>query len=352
MKFIINQKELSEALKTIKPAIPNTATMPILQEVYVECLEDKAVFIGNNLETAIRCEVKADVEEEGKAVLSSQILMGLINEIPKGENIQIQLKDGEAKIQFGMSVFNVKVYDHYQYPSFPDVELEKTLKIEGLDKIVNSIKHSYEKTGGAPVLSGVLIDKNNFVTTDSFKLSIYEHEDTDIEGVILPGDLLVSIARIVKDKPVDIVFSDRQVLFTCKNVSIIGRLIAGEYPNYKMVIPDSHTTKITINTEQLLKSMKRVNVVNRNNDAVIMDIKDNELLLKSIDVSTGSAKETMEVEKEGEDIVLGFNGKYMSEILGNIEEKEMEIEFSGALRPIVMKEGKKLYLLMPVKVND
>ncbi len=373
MKFIISSSLLLKNLQSIMGVINTNNTLPILDDFLFDLKEDALTITSSDLETTMSVTINPERSEEtGSIAIPAKILVETLktfSEIPV--SFHINLSSLVIEISAGEGKYKLSGHKSDEYPRTP--VLEETTSIQ-LDSVM--LSHAVNKTLFATgndelrlVLSGVFCefspDDVTFVATDAHKLVRYKRSDIqsqDAAAFILPKKPLNLLKNIIsgQDVPVKIEYNRTNAFFSFSNVHLICRLIDGKYPNYEAVIPKENPNKLTIDRHALLNTIKRVSIfANQSTHQIRFKVSGQELMLSAEDIDfSNEAKERLSCSYEGEDMEIGFNSKFLVEMLSNIETDEVRLEMSasnkaGILTP-VNNENKAediLMLVMPVMLN-
>lgn len=373
MKFIISSSLLLKNLQSILGVINANNTLPILDDFLFELKEDALVVTSSDLETTMSVTVKPErAEETGSIAIPAKILVDTLKtfaEIPVSFSINpstlvVEISAGEGK-------YKLSGHKSDEYPRTPSLEETTPLQLDS-----TMLSHAVNKTLFATgndelrlVLSGVFCELSPddviFVATDAHKLVRYKRSDIqskDAASFILPKKPLNLLKNIIsgQDFPVRIEYNKTNAFFSFNNVHLICRLIDGKYPNYEAVIPKENPNKLTIDRHALLNTIKRVSIfANQSTHQIRFKVSGQELVLSAEDIDfSNEAKERLNCSYEGEDLEIGFNSKFLVEMLSNIDTDEVRLEMSapnkaGILTP-VNNENKAediLMLVMPVMLN-
>jgi DNA polymerase-3 subunit beta len=373
MKFIISSSLLLKNLQAIIGVINTNNTLPILDDFLFELREDALSVTSSDLETTMSVTMKPDKsEEEGSVAIPAKILVETLKtfpDIPLSFNINentliVEISAGEGK-------YKLSGHKADEYPRTP--ALEDTTAVEMLSgTLANAINKTLFATGNDElrlVLSGVFCELSQedttFVATDAHKLVRYKRTDAvskDSANFILPKKPLNLVKNILasQDIPVKLEYNKTNAFFSFGNISLICRLIDGKYPNYDAVIPTNNPNKLTIDRVSLLTSIRRVSIfANQSTHQIRFKISGKELVLSAEDNDfNNEAKERLTCNYEGDDIEIGFNSKFMVEMLNNIDTEEVLLEMSapnraGILLPVNNdnKSEDILMLVMPVMLT-
>ncbi|MBL7138354.1 MAG: DNA polymerase III subunit beta [Bacteroidales bacterium] len=370
MKFIISSSLLLKNLQAIIGVINSNNTLPILDDFLFELNEDSLKVTSSDLETTMSVTMKPDrAEEPGSVAIPAKIVVDTLKTFPdiplsfsiNDSNQLIEISAGEGK-------YKLSGHNSDEYPRTP--ALEETTSIElPSDLLAEAINKTLFATGNDElrlVLSGVFCelspDDITFVATDAHKLVRYKRTDTrstDSASFILPKKPLNLLKNILSalEVPVKLEYNKANAFFSFSNVELVCRLIDGKYPNYEAVIPTSNPNKLTIDRMSLLTSIRRVSIfANQSTHQIRLKISGKELVLSAEDIDfSNEAKERLTCAYEGDDMEIGFNSRFMVEMLNNTETDEVLIEMSASNRAGILlpvnnenKEEDILMLVMPV----
>ena len=373
MKFIISSTLLLKNLQAILGVINTNNTLPILDDFLFELSDDALIVTSSDLETTMRVTIKPDMSENpGSIAIPAKILVDTLKtfpDIPVAFNINqttlmIELSAGEGK-------YKLSGHKSEEYPRTP--ALEETTAITFDSRLMaQAINKTLFATGNDElrlVLSGVFCELSpedvTFVATDAHKLVRYKRTDlksVDSASFILPKKPMNLLKGLLfaQEMPVTIEYNKTNAFFSFSNFHLICRLIDGKYPNYDAVIPKENPNKLTIDRHALLTTIRRVSIfANQSTHQIRFKVSGQELLLSAEDIDfSNEARERLSCSYEGDDLEIGFNSKFLLEMLNNIDTNEVRLEMSapnraGILTPVnnENKEEDILMLVMPVMLN-
>jgi DNA polymerase III subunit beta len=373
MKFIISSSLLLKNLQAILGDINTNNTLPILDDFLFELNEDSLTITSSDLETTMRVTIPTDRSEEtGSIAIPAKILVETLKtfpDIPVSFNINvttlmIEISAGEGK-------YKLSGHKSDEYPRTPSLEDTTAINMDS-HMLAQAVNKTLFATGNDElrlVLSGVFCelspDDITFVATDAHKLVRYKRSDAksqDSANFILPKKPLNLLKNILSSQevPVVIEYNKTNAFFSFNNIHLICRLIDGKYPNYEAVIPKENPNKLTIDRHALLTSIRRVSIfANQSTHQIRFKVSGKELVLSAEDIDfSNEAKERLTCSYEGDDLEIGFNSKFLLEMLSNIETDEVRLEMSapnraGILYPVNNdnKDEDILMLVMPVMLN-
>lgn len=365
MKFVCSRDMFINSINTVQKAVSPRTTLPILEGILI-VVEDNVKLTGYDLETGIECTLEADISEKGSIVINSRILGDIIKRLPDD---MVSLEKGSGNnvlIESGNSHFSIKGINPEGYPKLPTVEEYEKISIEQniFKEMISKTIFAVSTDESRPVLNGCKItcEKKSMeiVAIDGFRLALRKYE-TEKEfpeiSFIVPGKSINEASKIMDNSknPVEVFKSSNHILFDTGKVKLISRLIAGEYMNYKNIIPDTAETKLTVSTKELLYSIERASLIITSEERkypVRFKSNENETLEITTNTDIGSVKEEVGISLTGKMIDVDFNPRYFIDALKVIEEEEISINFSGNIGPCVIKplEGDEYsYLVLPLR---
>ncbi len=373
MKFIVSSSVLLKNLQSISGVLNSSNTLPILDNFLFEVNKNRLQISGSDLETTMSTSLELEKADKGGSVaIPAKLLLDILKSLP----------DHPITFNINAETFGIEIssdYGKYKLSGQNGNEFPKNPKIDGASKLsipAHVINRAIGKTIFAtgndelrPVMSGVFFqlseDALTFVATDAHKLVRYKRTDAKAPkaaSFILPKKplnlLKNTLALLVSD--VEIEYNETNASFTFDNTNLICRLIEGKYPNYDAVIPKSNPNKLTVDRSSLLNSIKRVSIFsNKTTHQVRLKISGSELNLSAEDLDfANEATERLTCQFTGEDMEIGFNSKFLIEMLSNLESENVVIEMSapnraGILLPVEkIEDGEEiLMLVMPVMLN-
>lgn len=374
MKFIVSSSLLLKNLQAISGVLSTSNTLPILDDFLFNLEDENLVVTASDLETTMTVTIATTkAEEHGVVAIPAKILIDTLktfSDIPitftiDNETFGIEISAGEGK-------YKLTGHNSDEFPKIP-VQENTTSIIFNSFVLAKAITKTVFAAGNdelRPVMSGVFCELSPeefiFVATDAHKLVKYKRTDTPAESVasfIIPKKPLNQLKTLLshEDFPVRIDYNDTNAFFSFENVHLACRLIDGKYPNYEAVIPTENPNVLTINRLSFLTSIRRISLFsNQSTHQIRLKISGKELILSGEDIDfSNEAKERLSCNYQGEDMEIGFNSRFLQEMVSNIDSEEVRLEMSapnraGILLPVdVGSENEDLLMLvMPVMLNQ
>ena len=368
MKFNVSSSELVNALSAVSGAVPNKATLPILETILFESDGDQLRLTATDLEISIIESMSADIDDGGAVAIPARRLIETLRQLP---DIPVSFEvDEKFNIRFRTDKGTYKLVgeDPDEFPEVPNLDEGHTLNTTK-DIMLKAIEKTLFAVSGddlRPAMMGVFFEmgpeESKFVATDGHRLVKYIKTDltSDEElSFIVPEKALSLVQKALHAEECVMTITDDHVRFKSGNTIVITRLINEQYPNYESVIPKDNEKKLFINKEQMLATVKRVAIFSSSTTRQIrLQLNPDKLTIRAEDIDMSSeAKETIACDFAEEEMEIGFNAKYLADVLGNVDGEEVYFEFStpnraGIVKPSEEEEDEQiLMLVMPVMLN-
>lgn len=370
MKFTITKSKLNNYLQHILQVVPAKSTLPILTNILIEALENKIKISATDLDISITATMDCKVVKKGSASLPARILFEIIKELPESE-ISFEASTQRIEIKIPNGSYKIASVASEEFPKLPAINTKKEIKIKSSDLVKMIIKTSFACSSDdtRPALNGVMwqtkSDKMMMVATDGHRLAKMSVENSKLKGlyddVIIPPKVLDLVPKLIEqeDDEIGIIFGDNNIIFNLGEIVLTSRLIEGPYPNFEQVIPAESDKKLVVSKEDLLRAVRRVSILsNALTHQVKFSLKGKTLTLSTTNADVGGeGKEDLECDYAGDQIELGYNANYITDILGKIEAEEVVFELSSSVSagiiysPEISKED-FLCLVMPLRLAD
>ncbi|MFA5867014.1 MAG: DNA polymerase III subunit beta [Actinomycetota bacterium] len=368
MKLHCDREKLLEAMQTCQRAISGKSMLPILSGILFKTENNSLVLSATDLEISIRTEVEVEAKEQGNMVIPARLVMDILNSL---ENEKVEFvstgETGPMEIMAGDSKFSLSIQQEEDFPKIPEAGEKPSCEIAGAEftRATREVVKAASRDESKPVLTGVLVeitkDMLKMVATDSYRLAVYETKisdgPTDTINIIVPARSLRELNRILsaaESKRVSVSLTENQVIFKAGSVEMISRLIDGEFPNHKQIIPEGYEKIIKMDKNKALGSIKRVAILAQNNAPIKMTATNNTIVVSASTQDVGEAIERFEAEYSGEEVKIAFNPDYLLDGISSVEEDAFALEITDPLKPAMIKpvEDKTFqYLIMPVRLT-
>jgi DNA polymerase III subunit beta len=373
MKFIVSSTILLKQLQSLAGVLNSNNALPILDNFLFEVDRNSLRISASDLETTISATIHIESKDQGAIAIPAKLLIDTLKTFSEQPlTFSIESKKNSVEISSDYGKYKLTGHNGDEFPKAPTVDSPAAFEINGL-VLGSAINKALFATGNdelRPVMSGVFFqlgtDSVTFVATDAHKLVRYTRTDVKAPSnasFIVPKKPLNTLRNLLSnlDEPVRIEYNANNANFTFDNVSLTCRLIDGKYPNYDAVIPKENPNRLTISRNSFLGSIRRVSIFsNKTTHQVRLKINGSELNIFAEDLDfANEANERLTCAYDGQDIEIGFNSRFLLDMLNNLDTEDILLEMSapnraGIIKPSnpSVKEEDTLMLVMPVMLNN
>ncbi|MEF9916959.1 MAG: DNA polymerase III subunit beta [Lachnospiraceae bacterium] len=366
MKIICTKSNLSKGVGIVSKAVPSKTTMPILECILIDASNSCIKLTANDMELGIETTIEGNIVEKGIAAIDAKIFSEIIRKLPDNE-VMIETNEmDQMTIKCEKSKFNISGKDGKEFSYLPYIEKNDGIIISELTlkDVIRQTIFSIAESESNKLMSGVLFEiKENIlrvVSLDGHRISIRKIELKkfyDEKKVIVPGKTLIEISKILSgesDSEVQIYFTNNHIVFEFSNTMVVSRLLEGEYFKIDQMLSNDYETKIIINKREFYNCIDRATLLIKEGDKkpIIINISEDSAQLK-IHSQIGSMDEEILIEKEGKDLMIGFNPKFLIDALRVIDDEEITLYLMNAKAPCFIKDENEsyIYLILPVNFN-
>ena len=366
MNIICDKSKLIEGINIALKAIPGKSTMAILECLVLEVKDNIIKLIANDLEIGIETIIDGQIIEEGSVAINAKVFFEIIRKLPSDE-VTISVDDNYVmNISGGKAKFNISVKPTEEFPFLPQIVKNNNITISqfSLKEVIRQTIFSIADSDTNKMMTGELFEIDNdvlrVVSLDGHRISIRKIELKDAyqpRKVIVPGKTLQEISKIIggeADAEVEISFTKNHIVFEFDRTLVVSRLIEGEYFRIDQMLSSDYETRVHVNKKELLDCIDRATLLIKEGDKkpIIIDIKNESMELK-IKSQIGSMDELIFCTKDGKDLMIGFNPKFLIDALRVIEDEEVDLYFMNAKAPCFIKDENQsyIYLILPVNFN-
>ena len=373
MKFIVSSSALLKQLQNVGGVLNSSNTLPILDNFLFD-IEDKTLTISaSDLESTMVTNMAVESKENGRIAVPAKLMLDTLKNFPDQPlTFNVDEKTFGMEISSENGKFKLSGYNADEYPKIPELESPANVTVS-TDILSEAINRTLFATGSddlRPVMSGVFFefgkDHLRFVATDAHKLVRYSRTDAQASGnatFIVPKKPLNLLRGLLSstNADVNIEYNEANVRFTFDDITLVSRLIDGKYPNYQAVIPEVNPNRMTISRQNLLSSIKRVSIFsNKTTHQVRLKIVGSDLTVAAEDLDfANEANERLTCSYEGEDMEIGFNSKFIIDMLNHLDTENIVLQMSAPNRAGIMVPADSdeagedvLMLVMPVMLNN
>jgi len=369
MKLKTTKKDLVEALSVSARATSTRSALQALSGVLLEAGSSGTVVRATDAEISLELSLAAEVELPGEILVPGRLLADVSKTLPDGDvTLATREAEGDLEIRAGSSKFHLRLLQAEDFPKFPDSSGDQvSLDAEAVASTIGRVAGAASTDEGRPVLTGVFMtaegNSMTMVATDSYRLAV---KTTELSSAVtsaieanVPARALRELSRLIDsvdgDTKLDLWLGENQAVFGCAGTRLASRLIDGQFPNYKQLIPDKFDHEVTINRDELLEVVRRVSQLAQRNAALKLAFSDGELTISAETQDLGDASESMPVAFKGDPLEVGFNPDFVRAGLESIEGDEILFKLISPLRPGLLEptDGDDFsYLVMPIRLND
>jgi DNA polymerase-3 subunit beta len=354
---------LVDALTTAGRAAGRSGSLPVLSGLRLHLEGDRLELTGSDLDLTITASVKVAGEEDGKAVLPARLALEIIRLLEPGA-VELSTDGTEGRIVGGRSEFSLHLMPVEEYPQLAEpvgdsVTLDAGHFADGLRQVVPAASSDESR----PILTGVMLAAEGgglrLVATDSYRLAVRDLPGSSVleesQSVLIPSRALQEVARMLTDgDDLEVVLGERDASFVVGGVRLTTRLIEGEFPAYRNLIPENHPNRVMVGRHALIEALRRVKLLAREGAPVRLTFETDLLRLVAISQDVGQANEELDAKYEGAELTVAFNPEFLLEGLEVTAGDEVALETVDSLRPALVRSPESpdfLYLLMPVRVS-
>ena len=350
MKLVCSKINLLNGVQIVSKAVPNKTTMSILECILIDASGRNIKLIANDMELGIETVIEGEIVEKGQIALDAKILLDIVRKLP----------DNEITIETDKSFKTNITCEKAKLPSIEKIDSIIVSQFT-LKEVVRQTIFSISDNDNNKLMTGELFDINGdtlkVVSLDGHRISIRRIKLKDnypARKVVVPGKTLNEISKILSgdaDKDVYIFFTGKHIVFEFNKTTVVSRLIEGEYFKIDQMLSSDYETKVTVSKKELLECIDRATLLVKEGDKkpIIINITDGIMELK-INSAVGSMNEEIDINKQGKDLMIGFNPKFMIDALRVIDDEQIDIYLVNPKAPCFIRDtaGNYIYLILPV----
>ncbi len=371
MKFKISRSNFFKTLSHLQGIVDKKNSLPVLANILIEAKANELKLSSTDMDISIIEKIRCDVMEDGATTINSQILYDIVRKIDDDSEIEIISNNGKLlTLRSEGSRFSLACLPKEDYPIIENENngSDITLNSKILLKLIDKTKFAISNEETRYFLNGLYFNittetNKNIVTlvgTDGHRLAKFSHyidaQIDQVSGVIIPKKTIYELSKLLSeiDFDINISISSNKIVFTIGDIIFISKLIDGSFPDYNRVIPNDNNNILKIKRDKLLSAVDRVSTIaNEKSPVIKFKLFKNILNLNTNNTESSTASEDVAISYEGNEIEIGFNSKYIMDIVNNLEDKEISINFKDNTSPVVAQENSNtnlVYVLMPMRV--
>lgn len=368
MKISLDRDALLAQLQITSRVASTRSAVQALSGVQIAVSGEGCELRATDMDVGLRVPLEVRVIREGLVVLPARLLLDVVRSLPAPE-VSLELRPAEQDVELvsGNSVFHIRTLRAEDFPPFPEPEQDSAVSLPVASFVATALKvaGSASRDETRPVLTGILVSASDrqlrMVATDSYRLSVKE---TSLDSALassfevnVPARALQELSRVVthaEDEQITVSVGQNQVLFVSGGVTLSSRLIAGQFPNYRQLLPEAFEHELRIAADELTEVVRRISLLAQKNAPLRLAFTPGELTISAQTPDVGEARESLPVPFEGEPLEIGFNPEFLRAGLEAIDEGDVLLKLISPLRPglIEAADGSGfLYLIMPIRLN-
>ena len=364
MKLICSKSILLNGVQIVSKAVSNKTTMSILECIMVDATNGNITLTGNDMDLGIETVIEGEIVEEGAIALDAKIFLEIVRKLPDSDIIMETDSSYKTTITCGNARFNIIGKSGEDFSYLPVVERENSISISQftLKEVVRQTIFSISDNENNKLMTGELFEINGnelkVVSLDGHRISIRKiqlRETYAPKKVVVPGKTLNEVSKILPggaENFVKISFAEKHIVFEFDNTTVVSRLIEGEYFKIDQMLSSDYETKVKINKREFLECIDRATLLVKEGDKkpIIINITDGMMELK-INSLLGSMNEDIDIEKQGKDLMIGFNPKFLIDALRVIDDENVDLYMVNPKAPCFIKNAEESYIYLILPVN-
>jgi DNA polymerase-3 subunit beta len=365
MRLTCDRSTLVEKLNVLGRGVSARSALPVLSGILLQAHDGLLELYSTDMELSIKATLETGVEAEGDLVVPARLFTDIVKSLPSDE-VVIESSEGSVRVSAAKGVFSLNSWVASDFPQTSSFDTEGGFAVgrepfmETLDKVGRAASRDETR----PILTGVLVTIGGgtlkMVATDSYRLSVKE---TRLEGgpaqeveAIVPVKALNEVARLAAttgEGDIQVAVTENQALFSLGDVWVATRLIDGQFPNYRQLLPESFDHSIPVDREEMLAVARRVSLLAQKNTPLRLSFAPGRLTMKAVTQDVGQAEEELEIDFAGEEFEIGFNPLFLIDGLEGVDGDRVVLKFINPLRPglVTGEDGGFLYLIMPIRLS-
>jgi DNA polymerase-3 subunit beta len=363
MKLKVEKSVLISGIQTVQNVIISKSSLPILSNILIETQQDSLRLTATDLDIGITCLIPVDIQDVGAVTVPAKRFSDIVKEMP-GEDVSVTTKkNNQVNIETDLCQFKIMGLAREEFPKLPEFKDKEVVKLDQvvLKEVLNLTSFSVSMDESRYILNGILFKftKNSLtlVATDGKRLAVVERKlacgvNKEV-NIIVPIKTIHELIRNLKETgELSLVLGNNQVLFDLGSVAVISRLIEGEFPDYKQVIPPASANKMRVSREEFLLAIKRASLWSSPDyRAIKLEIFKNKLVISKSTPDVGESREELTVEYQGKELAIGFNPNYLLDVLKNLSEASVDLELTDSEKPGVIRIEGYTYIVLPMRLS-
>ena len=368
MKLALSTADLLAQLQTATRVASTRASVQALSGVMIQADSDRALLLATDMEVGLRVPLHGEVSEPGTAVLPARLFLDVVRSLP-GDTVTLELRAPEQDVEVvsGSASFHLRTLRSEDFPALPQADSANAVALPSKAFVDTALQvaRSASRDETRPVLTGVLISAGGqeltMVATDSYRLSVkHARIETQLDAPFeanVPARALQELARIaqsLEQAELTVSLGQSQIVFEIGEVVLSSRLIEGQFPNYRQLLPESVEHELRLDTAEIVEVVRRISLLAQKNAPLRLSFAEGELTVSALTPDVGEASESLPVPFSGEPLEIGFNPDFLRDGLESVEAEQLVLKLISPLRPGLVESpdgGEFVYLIMPIRLN-
>ena len=366
MKLSTSSQELFAKLQVVSRVASTRSAVQALSGVQIAA-DDSVELRATDMEVALRVPLEAEIERPGTVVLPARLLVDVVRQLPSGDvSLELRPTEQDVEVVAGTARFHIRTLRSEDFPPLPEPGGDQivTMPAPAFTETITRVARSASRDETRPILTGILVsaggEELRMVATDSYRLSVKETrlETALAEGfeANVPARALEELGRLVREDVDDIRIGVRanQVVFEVDGLALSSRLIDGQFPNYRQLLPEAYEHELTVNREEFLEVVRRISLMAQKNAPLRLSFSEGEVSISAQTPDVGEASEPMPIPFAGEPFEIGFNPDFLLAGLESAGSADVVLKLISPLRPGLLESADGsgfLYLIMPIRLN-
>ena len=366
MKLSTSSQELFAKLQVVSRVASTRSAVQALSGVQIAA-DDSVELRATDMEVALRVPLEAEIERPGTVVLPARLLVDVVRQLPSGDvSLELRPTEQDVEVVAGTARFHIRTLRSEDVPPLPEPGGDQivTMPAPAFTETITRVARSASRDETRPILTGILVsaggEELRMVATDSYRLSVKETrlETALAEGfeANVPARALEELGRLVREDVDDIRIGVRanQVVFEVDGLALSSRLIDGQFPNYRQLLPEAYEHELTVNREEFLEVVRRISLMAQKNAPLRLSFSEGEVSISAQTPDVGEASEPMPIPFAGEPFEIGFNPDFLLAGLESAGSADVVLKLISPLRPGLLESADGsgfLYLIMPIRLN-
>lgn len=369
MRLTVDRTALVDKLAILARGASTRSALPVLSGVLLQATDGRLDLFATDMELSIKATLATVVEQDGDIVVPARLFTDVVRNLPS-ETVAIEASESAVRVTAGRAAFSLNSWAASDFPQTSSFDMEGSLTVgrgpfvETLAKVGRAASRDETR----PILTGVLVSMGGrslkMVATDSYRLAVketvLEAEIANEVQAIVPVKALTEVARLagaLGEGDIDVAIGENQALFRLAgkdgDVYVASRLIDGQFPNYKQLIPETFDHEVTLGKELFTAAARRTSLLAQRNAPLRLTFAQGKLTMRALTQDVGQAEESLDMPYEGDEFEIGFNPQYLIEGIEAVDEDEVRLRFTNPLRPGLVSgaEGSFVYLIMPIRLS-